>query len=144
MNRLAFVVLLGATTVLGACREASSPTPTDAEQAYGTALDATDAVPVSAIAAEADRHLGRPVTVDGRIAAVTQDGCALLLATDEAPPLRVTAPRPNDGDSCGWQVPLDTDGFVVAAGTLRATNDTLHLSATGVQVPPFRPSDSPL
>lgn len=134
MTRLVAVLLV---LLLGACGGDAPKNPAAAEQTYGTPVDATDAIPAPAVAAESARYTGHRVTVDGRIADVTQDGCALHLGTDGGPPLRVDASRTGKG-TCLWQVRGGTDGFAVVAGTLRADGDTLRLSANGVQVTPVQ------
>lgn len=135
------VVLLLAGLLAGGCGNDAPNNPAEAERTYGASVDATDAIPVPAVAAERDRYLRRHVTVDGRIADVTRDGCVLHLEADDGPPLRVEADRLDDG-ACRWQIPADTEGFVVAAGSLRTANDTLRLTANGVQITPLQVGDS--
>jgi hypothetical protein len=131
--------LLLASLLLSGCGGDAPQNPAEADHTYGAAVDPTDAIPVPVVAAEAARHGGQRVTVDGRIAGVARDGCTLHLATDTGPPLRVDAARTGT-DTCAWQVPAGTDGFAVAAGTLRTAADTLRLTANGVQVTPLRSS----
>lgn len=126
--------------LLAACGSGTS-NPSEAQQTYGAPVDAIDAFPAVAVAAEADAYVGRSLAVDGRIAAVRDDGCTLQLETNEGPPLLVTAVR-TEGDGCAWQVPDDEDGVAVAAGPLRLDDDTLRLSANGVEVTPVHPMDS--
>ena len=130
--------LILAGLLLGGCSDAPPPNPAAADTTYGAAVTPADALPASAVAAERARYVGRRVTVDGRVVDVAPDGCALRLDAGEGPPLRVDAPRP-DG-ACAWRVPPPLEGIAVATGTLRATGDTLRLTANGVQVTPFRPS----
>jgi len=132
MARLLPLLLLG--LVLGACGGASDADR--AETTYGTPVDATEALPVPALAAEDSLYVGRRVTIDGRIIAVRASGCAVHLSTD-ATPIVVNTVRTDAGD-CAWQVPRDANGFAVAAGTLRVAGDTLRLSANGVRVMPVR------
>jgi len=134
MARLLPFLLLG--MVLGACGGASDADR--AETTYGAPVDATEAIPAPAVAAEDSLYVGRRVTIDGRIIAVRASGCTVHLATD-AVPLMVTARRPEE-ENCAWQVPRDANGFAVAAGTLRVADDTLRLSANGVRVTPVRVS----
>jgi hypothetical protein len=131
------LLLFVASLLLSGCGDAPSSSPAAARQTYGAAVDATDAVPVSAVAAELDRYVGRRVTVDGRIEKVGQNGCTLHLAIDDEPSLRVEAGRLDDG-SCAWRVSPDVGGFAVASGPLRTVRDTLRLSARGVQVTPLQ------
>lgn len=138
MARLAFVLALA--LAVGACGPDASA-PAAAQKTYGAAVDASEAVPSVAVAAEAEAYTGRPLTVEGRVAAVSADGCTLQLATEEGPPLLVTAPQA-ESDECAWQVPAGEDGIAVAAGTLRAADDTLRIAANGVQVTPVRFADS--
>lgn len=126
--------------LLGGCGKSAS-NPSGGQQTYGTAVDATDAFPAVAVAAEADRYVGRSLAVDGRIAAVRDDGCTLRLETHEGPPLLVTAARTED-DSCVWQIPAGTDGVATASGTFRTGEDTLRLTANGVEVTPVRSSET--
>ena len=133
--------LLVAGLLLGGCGDGPPPDPAAADTTYGAAVDATDAIPAPAVAAEADRYVGRRVTVDGRIEAVTQNGCTVYLATDGGAPLRVDAAR-DSADTCLWQLPLGSDGIAAATGPLRADGDTLRLSANGVQVTPVQISKS--
>lgn len=135
------VVLLLAGLLAGGCGNDGPKNPAGAERIYGASVDATDAIPVPAVAAERDRYLGHQVTVDGRIADVTRGGCVLHLETDDGPPLHVEADRGDDG-TCRWQIPADTEGFVVAAGSLRTVNDTLRITAPGVQITPLQVGDS--
>lgn len=121
--------------LVGGCGGDPPPDPADAQRTYGASVDATDAIPAPAVAAEQDRYLGTRVTVDGRIEAVTNEGCTLHLETASESPLRVEATRTEE-DECAWQMSSDANGFAVAAGTLRATNDSLHLSANGLQETP--------
>jgi hypothetical protein len=132
MHRLAGLLLLG--VVLGACGGTSDAD--QADTAYGTPVDATEAIPASAVAAEDSLYVGHRVTIDGRIIAVRKSGCQVHLSTD-AVPLVVTAPR-TDADDCAWKVPRDAHGFAVAAGTLRVADDTLRLFANGVRRTPVR------
>lgn len=132
-----YAVLVG--LLLSGCGGDAPQNPAAAEQTYGAPVDATDAIPVPAVAAEAARYTGGRVTVDGRVVGVKRDGCTLQLATDGGVPLRVDARRTGE-EPCAWQVPAGTDGFAVAAGTLRVAADTLRLSANGVQVTPVQMS----
>lgn len=140
MTRLLPVLL---ALLLGACGGDAPRNRAAAEQTYGAAVDATDAIPTPAVAAEAARYVGTRVTVDGRIADVARDGCTLHLDAETGPPLRVDAVRAGE-ESCAWQVPADIEGFAVAAGTLRTAGDTLRLNANGVQVTPVRISTTGL
>ena len=133
MPRRALALLVG--LLLGACGSGASDS-NRADTTYGAPIDATDAMPVPAVAAEDSLYRGQRVTIDGRIAAIRASGCAVRLATDAAP-LVVTAHR-TDGGDCAWQGPGDAQGFVVAAGTLRVAADTLRLTANGVRVTPVR------
>lgn len=130
--------LILVSLLLGGCSGEPPPNPAAADTTYGAALEVAEALPAPAVAAEAARYVGRRVTVDGRIVGVSPDGCGLRLDAGDGPPLLVDAPRP--GGPCAWQVPTALDGIAAAAGTLRATGDTLRLSANGVAVTPFRPS----
>ncbi len=132
MVRLLPLLLLG--LVLGACGGASDAD--QAETTYGTPVDATEAMPAPAVAAEDSLYVGHRVTIDGRLTAVRTSGCEIHLATD-ATPIVVTATR-SDAESCAWQVPRDAQGFAVASGTLRVADDTLRLTADGVRMTPVR------
>lgn len=136
MARLASFVLLG--FLLVGCGE-GVPNPTKAETTYGRPVEAIDALPAPAVAAEENRYVGHRVTVDGRITAVRANGCAMHLATD-AVPLVVTAVR-TAKENCAWTVPTEAQGFAVAAGTLHVGEDTLRLAANGVRVTPVRLSE---
>lgn len=133
MPRLALALLVG--LLLGSCGSGASDS-NRADTTYGAPIDATDAMPASAVAAEDSLYRGHRVTIDGRITAVRASGCDMRLATD-ATPLVVAASRSEAGD-CAWQVPSDAQGFAVAAGTLRTAGDTLRLTANGVRVTPVR------
>ena len=133
---ICFFCVLG--LLMGGCRGGGDPTKV--EKNYGAAVDATEAVPAPAVAAEDSLYRGHRVTIDGRITAVRASGCDMQLATD-ATPLVVAASRSEAGD-CAWQVPNDAQGFAVAAGTLRTAGDTLRLTANGVRVTPVRVSNS--
>ena len=133
--------LFVAGLLLGGCGDGPPPTPAAADTTYGAAVNATDAIPAPAVTAEADRYVGRRVTVDGRIGAVAQDGCTVYLRTDDGPPLRVDAARDSTG-TCAWQLPAGRDGIAAATGTLRADGDTLRLPANGVQVTPVQISET--
>ncbi|MFB6232347.1 MAG: hypothetical protein ABEL04_14450 [Salinibacter sp.] len=135
MARLLPLLLLG--MVLGAC--GGTPDADQAETIYGAPVDATTTFPALAVAAEDSLYVGHILTVGGRITEVGAGGCHLRLDTGDEPPLLVTAARTDDG-SCAWQVPAETNGFAVAAGTLRASDDTLRLTANGVRVTPVRVS----
>ncbi|MFB6098836.1 MAG: hypothetical protein ABEK84_06970 [Salinibacter sp.] len=130
-----FVGGLLLTVVLGAC--GGSFDADRAETTYGRPVDATKAIPAPAVAAEESLYVGKPVAVDGRITSVGSDGCVLRLDAGDEPPLLVRSSHPDDG-ACAWRVPTETDGFAVAAGTLRTANDTLRLIANGVRVTPVR------
>ncbi len=130
-----FIVLGGILSV--GCEDDAPSNPATAQQTHGAAVDPTDALPVPAVTAERDRYLGRRVTLDGRIAGVKQNGCTLLLASDDGPPPRIEAARSDDG-TCAWHVDPNVEGFAIASGTLRAVDDTLRLAASGVQVTPLR------
>lgn len=119
-----------------ACGDEEGRTPATAQQSYGSVVAGAEATPGPAVAAEAARYAGHRVTVDGRITRVGADGCRLALDTKSAAVLRVEAPR--SGEGCAWAVPTGTDGMAVATGTLRVENDSLRLSANGVQVTPVR------
>lgn len=134
---LRILVVAVAGVLLGACADEKNTTPSKAQQTYGAAVDATDAIPAPAVAAEQDRYVGQRVTVDGRIAAVTDEGCTVHLETAGESPLRVEARRTGEA-ACAWQMPPDANGFVVGAGTLQVTNDSLHLSANGLQETPVQ------
>lgn len=138
MSRLSLVLALG--VLLSACSSGSSGSA-DAQTTSGAAVGATHAVPAPAVAAEESLYVGRALAVDGRIASVRTDGCALRLRTDDGPPLLVAVPRTDDG-SCAWQVSVGADGFAVAAGTLRVAGDTLRLTANGVRVTPVRTTNA--
>ena len=131
MPRRALALLVG--LLLGACGSGASDS-NRADTTYGAPIDATDAMPAPAVAAEDSLYLGHRVTIDGRITAVWASGCDMQLATD-ATPLVVAAPRTDAGD-CAWQVPNSAPGVAVAAGTLRTAEDTLRLTANGVRVTP--------
>ena len=133
MPRRALALLVG--LLLGACGSGASDS-NRADTTYGVPIDATDAMPAPAVAAEDSLYLGHRVTIDGRITAVWASGCDMQLATD-ATPLVVAASQSEAGD-CAWQVPTDARGFAVAAGTLRTAGDTLRLTANGVRVTPVR------
>ena len=133
MPRRVLALLVG--LLLGACGSGASDS-NRADTTYGAPIDATDAMPAPAVAAEDSLYLGHRVTIDGRITAVWASGCDMQLATD-ATPLVVAASRSEAGD-CAWQVPSDAQGFAVAAGTLRTAEDTLRLTANGVRVTPVR------
>lgn len=134
MARLAPVLLIG--LLLGGCGD-GIPDSSKAETSYGVSVDATDAYPAPAVTAEANLYAGRSVTVEGRVTAVTESGCGYRLDTGDQPPLLVRAVRTDDG-SCAWQMPVEIDGFAVAAGTLRTAGDTLRLTVNGVRVTPVR------
>lgn len=134
-----FFLLVATALLLGACGSGAS-NPTKARQTYGTAVDATDAIPAVAVAAEAELYAEQPLTVDGRIASVRDDGCALQLKT-EGQPLVVTAVQ-TEAEGCAWKVPVGKDGIAAAAGSLRADTDTLRVVASGVEIAPLRLSDS--
>lgn len=104
---------------------------------YGVPVDATEALPAPAVAAEDSLYLGRALTVDGRITEVGADGCRLRLDTGDEPPLLITAAR-TDAGNCAWQVPENAQGFAVAAGTLQIAEDTLRLTVNGVRMTPVR------
>ena len=131
---VSFFCVLG--LLMGGCRGGGDPAKV--EKNYGAPIDATDAMPGPAVAAEDSLYRGHRVTIDGRITAVRASGCDMQLATD-ATPLVVAASRSEAGD-CAWQVPSDAQGFAVAAGTLRTAGDTLRLTANGVRVTPVRVS----
>ena len=133
MPRRALALLVG--LLLGACGSGASDS-NRADTTYGAPIDATDAMPAPAVAAEDSLYRGHRVTIDGRITAVRASGCDMQLATD-ATPLVVAAPRTDAGD-CAWQVPNSAPGVAVAAGTLRTAEDTLRLTANGVRVTPVR------
>ena len=133
MPRRALALLVG--LLLGACGSGASDS-NRADTTYGAPIDATDAMPAPAVAAEDSLYRGHRVTIDGRVTAVRASGCDMQLVT-AAIPLVVTAARTDAGD-CAWQVPGDAQGFVVAAGTLRVAADTLRLTANGVRVTPVR------
>ena len=135
MPRRVLALLVG--LLLGACGSGASDS-NRADTTYGAPIDATDAMPAPAVAAEDSLYLGHRVTIDGRITAVWASGCDMQLATD-ATPLVVAASRSEAGD-CAWQVPSDAQGFAVAAGTLRTAGGTLRLTANGVRVTPVRVS----
>jgi len=122
----ACLVLLG--LVWGGCQ--TDPDPNDAstatttaetvaaEQAFGDAVDLSDPVPASALAARATDWEGRDVTVQGRIGEVCQmKGCWLALDAGEGCPIRVLVPRTDDG--YGFTVPTDASGEAVVEGTVR-------------------------
>ena len=132
----AAALILSIAMFVGGCGDAPSRAPAAADTTYGAAVPVADALPAPAVAAEADRYVGRRLAIDGRVAAVTADGCALHLRTGGGPPLRVEASRP--GGTCAWRVPAALDGIAVAAGTLRVAGDTLRLTANGVQVTPVQ------
>ena len=135
MPRRVLTLLVG--LLLGACGSGASDS-NRADTTYGAPIDATDAMPAPAVAAEDSLYRGHRVTIDGRITAVRASGCDMQLATD-ATPLVVAASRSEAGD-CAWQVPSDAQGFAVAAGTLRTAGGTLRLTANGVRVTPVRVS----
>ncbi|WP_263784703.1 hypothetical protein [Salinibacter grassmerensis] len=135
MLRCAAILLGG--VLLGACSTGETDV-TGAEETWGTSVDATEAVLASAVAAEASAYEGRPVAVEGRIAAVGTAGCEVTLAAGSRP-LVVAAPA-TEASGCAWTVPGDAQGFAVATGTLRTTDDTLRLTADGVRVTPIRPT----
>lgn len=122
--------------LVGGCGE-SSGDPAQAQATYGASVNATEAVPAPAVAAEESLYGGRVRAIDGRIAGVGADGCHFRLDTGGNPPLLVRAARTEDG-SCAWRVPPETDGFAVAVGTLRTVRDTLRLIANGVRVTPVQ------
>lgn len=137
-NRLdAALPVLAVFLILGGCGDGPPPTPAAADTTYGAAVDAPDAIPVPAVAAEPDRYVGRRVAVDGRIGGVAQNGCTAYLETDGGPALRLDAAR-DSANNCAWRLPSGHDGIAAAAGTVRAAGDTLRLSANGVQVTPVR------
>ncbi len=133
MARCALVLLLG--LLLGACGTGDSDS-SEAQTTYGAPVDASTAFPAPAVAAEERLYVGHALAVDGRITAVGANGCEMRLDT-EARPLIVRAARTDEGD-CAWRVPAGTDGFAVAAGTLRIAEDTLRLPANGVRVTPVQ------
>ena len=133
MPRRVLALLVG--LLLGACGSGASDS-NRADTTYGAPIDATDAMPAPAVAAEDSLYRGYRVTIDGRITAVWASGCEVELAT-EAAPFIVAAPRTDAGD-CAWQLPSDAQDFAVAAGTLRTAGDTLCLTANGVRVTPVR------
>jgi len=157
MPRRALVLLV--SLLLAACGSGTSDS-NRAGTTYGAPIDATNAMPIPAVAVEDSLYRGHKVTIDGRITAVRAGGCEMELAT-EAAPFIVTAPRPKgaprakrgsarrggsgsqaaprtDAGGCAWRVPSDAQGFAVAAGTLRTAGDTLRLTANGVRVTPVR------
>lgn len=138
MNVRTLLLLGAACCFLSGCN-GSPDNPTAAEQVYGASVNATDAIPAPAVAAESDRYRNRLVTMDGRISARIGEGCTLQLDTENGPPLRIEAARTADG-ACTWQVPATLDGIAAATGMLRIDGDTLRLSANGVQVTPLRQS----
>ena len=133
MPRRVLALLVG--LLLGACGSGASDS-NRADTTYGVPIDATDAMPAPAVAAEDSLYLGHRVTIDGRITAIRAGGCEVQLAIDAAP-LVVAAPRTDTGE-CAWQVPNSAPGVAVAAGTLRTAEDTLRLTANGVRVTPVR------
>ena len=135
MPRRVLALLVG--LLLGACGSGASDS-NRADTTYGAPIDATDAMPAPAVAAEDSLYLGHRVTIDGRITAIRAGGCEVQLAID-ATPLVVAAPR-TDAGNCAWQVPNSAPGVAVAAGTLRTAGDTLRLTANGVRVTPVRVS----
>lgn len=135
MVRLFFVVIAG--SLVAGCGNHTAENPEAAQQTYGISVSAADAIPVAAVVADLSRYEGRRISVDGRIAKVSRNGCRLYLENADGPTLRVDAARTENG-TCAWQVPLDTEGFAVAAGTLRSESDTLHLAANGLQITPAR------
>lgn len=122
------------------CDDETATNPAQAQQTYGAVVDAIDAIPVPAVAAEVDRYVGHPVVIDGRIVGIRQNGCTVVLDAGKNGRLIVDAHRTGDG-TCAWRVPAETDGFAVAAGTLRSANDMLRLTANGVRVTPVRLSN---
>ncbi|MEF8866834.1 MAG: hypothetical protein V5A20_13845 [Salinibacter sp.] len=135
-KRLFVIALVGG--VLGACGT-GAPDATTADTTYGPPVDATEAVPAPAVAAEGSLYVGHRTALDGQIAAVGAAGCEVILETDGRP-LVVSAPR-TDATGCAWAVPEVARGLAVAAGTLRAAGDTLRLTANGVRVTPVRLSE---
>lgn len=136
MARLVPLVFAG--LLLGGCGE-GVPNPTKAETTYGRSVEATDAVPAPAVAAEDSLYVGHRVTIDGRIAAIRANGCVVHLVT-EAVPIVVAAARTAE-ENCAWTVPTEAQGFAVAAGRLHVVEDTLRLAANGVRVTPVRLSE---
>ena len=135
MLRRTLVLLLG--LLLGACGGTSDAD--QAETTYGMPVDATEAIPAPAVAAEDSLYVGHRVTVDGHITAVRKNGCEMHLSTDAAP-LVVKTFHADAGD-CTRQLPRDAQGFAVASGTLRVADDTLRLTADGVRMTPVRLSN---
>lgn len=133
-------LVLALALAAGGC--GTPPAPNAAEATYGTPPEADDALPLPAVRAEADRYVGRAVTVEGRIAAVEQGGCILRLADGDGRAVRVAAPGTATAD-CGWTVPDTTRGLAVARGTLRQGGDAFLLRAPGVRVLPFDRSSGP-
>lgn len=132
------LVAVGLT--IAACGSGPS-NPSEAQQTYGASVDVMDAFPAVAVAAEADVYEGRRLAIDGRIAAVRDGGCTLQLATEEGPPLLVTAAR-TETDECAWQLSNVDGDIAAAAGSLQAADDTLRLTANGVQVTPVQSTES--
>ncbi len=131
--------LLGLVAVMvlcTACGEAATRSPAGAQRTYGAPVDASDARPGRAIAAEPDRYAGRRITVEGRITSVRDDGCRIALDGNRPSTLYIDAPRSASG--CAWTVPAGTEGIAAATGTLRTAGDSLRLSANGMQVTPVR------
>ena len=137
MDVRTFLLLARTGLFLVGCNNGSPGNPTEDEQVYGASVNADDAIPAPAVAAEPPRYHNRRVTVDGRIEARADNGCTIHLDTEDGPPLRIESVRTND-DGCAWQVPAPLDGIAAAVGTLRAENDTLRLTANGVQVTPVQ------
>lgn len=139
LSSVQFFSLLTVFLVTGGCTEDTPPDPMEAERGYGAPVSETDAVPVPAIAAEPDRYVGHTVTADGRIVRVSNSGCTLVLDGEGQPSLRIDAVRTET--ECAWKLPRDARGFAVATGTLRRTEDTLHMSTRGVELTPMRLPD---
>lgn len=99
--------------------EVSTAETVAAEQTFGDAVNLTDPVSASDLAARAADWEGRDVTVRGRIGEVCQmKGCWLALDAGEGRPIRVLVPRTEDG-RYGFTVPTDASGEAVVEGTVR-------------------------
>ena len=93
--------------------------------AFGEAISAAGAIPVTTILATPDQYVGEQVTLEGQVAEVCQmRGCWATLVTD-AGTVRIQMPRTADDSDYVFTLPKDISGrTVVATGTLEAKTIT--------------------
>lgn len=134
-----WLFMFAVVLLTGGCSGDAPSNPAGADTTYGAPVDATDAIPAPAIAAEPDPYVGHRITADGRILNVERTGCTLHVDTESETPFQIDAPRSEK--SCTWQVPSTTKGFAIATGTLRRADDTLRMTAPGVRITPTHLDD---